>query len=54
MLRGQHLFPSPLWGREGWGVGRRPVYVDACASPRDPHPSPSPQGGGEKYCEEAV
>src|SRR5580704_2972278 len=39
--------PSPLWG--GWGGGREVVTsVDACASPHDPHPCPSPQGGGER------
>jgi hypothetical protein len=40
-------FPPPLWGRVGRGVGRRRAVVDARDTPLDPHPSPSPQGGGE-------
>src|SRR6202034_4919828 len=38
--------PPPLWG--GGGGGREATMsVDVCASPLDPHPYPSPQGGGE-------
>ena len=44
-------FPPPLWGRVGRGVGRGVVrgraVVDTRDTPADPHPSPSPQGGGE-------
>ncbi len=47
MLRVEVIFPPPLWGRVGWGVGRRGEGVDAGARPLDPHPYPSPQGGGE-------
>ena len=40
--------PSPLVG-EGWGRGSggEVAIVDICESPLDPHPYPSPQGGGE-------
>src|SRR5690242_17567002 len=46
--------PSPLRGGLGWGSGgksrqcRTNKCVAAGASPHDPHPCPSPQGGGEK------
>src|SRR5580704_5028453 len=37
-----------LVGRVGWGSGRWRESVDAFINPPDPHPCPSPQGGGEK------
>jgi DNA ligase-1 len=40
--------PSPLVGEgRGGGSGGEVAIVDACESPLDPHPYPSPQGGGE-------
>ena len=36
----------PPWGRVGVGVARR-CERRSLARPRDPHPCPSPQGGGE-------
>ena len=47
------LFPSPLWGGVGVGVGRPGAGVDDCASPPDPPPYPPPQGGGKNYAERA-
>ena len=40
--------PSPLVG-EGWGGGSggEVAIVDTCESLLDPHPYPSPQGGGD-------
>ena len=40
--------PSPLVGEDrGGGSGGEVVIVDTSESPLDPHPNPSPQGGGE-------
>jgi len=40
--------PSPLVGEDrGGGSGGEVVIVDTSESPLDPHPYPSPQGGGE-------
>jgi hypothetical protein len=41
------LLPPPC-GEGGVGVGRCHTNVDVCDLPRDPHPCPSPQGGGER------
>ena len=38
----------PLVGEGRRGVGRRRAGVDTGVKPLDPHPCPSPQGGGEK------
>ena len=40
------LLPPPLWGRVGAG-GR--AVGHCCATSPDPHPRPSPQGGGEEF-----
>jgi DNA ligase 1 len=40
--------PSPLVGEDwGGGSGGKVAIVDTSESPLDPHPYPSPQGGGE-------
>jgi len=40
--------PSPLVGEgRGGGSGGEVAIVGTCESPPDPHPCPSPQGGGE-------
>src|SRR5580698_9386131 len=39
----------PPCGEGGVGVGRFCTCVDDCALPLDPHPYPSPQGGGEIF-----
>jgi hypothetical protein len=40
-------YPSPLVG-EGREGGPDECVLGANASPIDPHPNPSPQGGGEQ------
>ena len=45
---GSGSFPPPLWGRVGRGVARWREGVADCERPNDPHPYPSPQGGGER------
>ena len=37
------------FGEGGVGVGRRRTNVDVRNLPHDPHPCPSPQGGGERF-----
>jgi len=41
------MFPSPLWGGLGVGVGRSRAGLDAFVQPHDPPPYPPPQGGRE-------
>jgi hypothetical protein len=41
----EKFLPPPLWGREGWGVGRRGTPVEVYDSPPDPHPQPLPTRG---------
>src|SRR5580700_6597655 len=44
---GKLIYPLPLVGREGWGSGGDAQPWTQVQKPLDPHPYPSPQGGGE-------